>query len=91
MDIRYRNQFKRDYKLMIKRGKDMDILDGVIEDLAVPLQLPDSFRDHNLLGAYAGYKECHIAPDWLLIYGYEQIDDRQQLLLVRTGTHADLF
>ena len=94
MNVRYRNQFKRDYKLMMKRGADMEILDNVVKTLAVPLELAEIYRDHNLQGEYAGYKECHLAPDWLLIYGYEQLDDdehSQQLMLVRTGTHSDLF
>ena len=76
---------------MMKRGKDMELLDSIIRTLAIPLELDETFLNHQLQGEYAGYKECHVAPDWLLIYGYEQTDDGEQLLLVRTGTHSDIF
>ena len=92
MNIRWRNQFKKDYKHMIKQGRNIDNLDLIIAELAVPNQLPDKNRDHFLKGEYANYKECHIEPDWLLIYGYEALDkNEQQLLLVRTGSHSDLL
>ena len=92
MNIRWQSQFKKDYKRMLKRGKVIDKLDDVIKELAVPNLLPEKYRDHFLKENYAGYKECHIEPDWLLIYGYEILDDEeQQLLLVRTGSHSDLF
>ena len=92
MNVRWRTQFKKDYKLMMKRGKDIAELDFVIDELAVPNPLPGKYRDHYLKGEYTGYKECHIQPDWLLIYGYETFNDgERQLLLVRTGTHADLI
>ena len=91
MNVRHRGQFKRDYRLMMKRGKNMEILDRVIRTLAIPLELDETFRDHQLQGEYAGYRECHAAPDWLLVYGYEQTNDGEQLLLVRTGTHSDIF
>jgi len=70
MNVRYRNQFKKDYRMMMKRGKDISLLDSAIEELAVPNPLPESFRDHNLTGEYKGYRECHVEPDWLFIYGY---------------------
>jgi len=92
MNVRWRNQFKKDYRLMMKQGKDIGKLDYVIEELAVPNLLPEQYRDHNLIGDYAGYRECHISPDWLLVYGYETLNDgEQQLLLVRTGSHSELF
>ena len=92
MNVRWRNQFKKDYRLMMKQGQDLGKLDYVIEELAVPNPLPAQYRDHYLKGDYIGYKECHIEPDWLLIYDYEALDDGElQLLLVRTGSHADLF
>ena len=69
----------------------MEILDGVIRTLAIPLELDEAFRAHPLQGKYAGYRECHVTPDWLLIYGYDQTEDGGQLLLVRTGTYSDLF
>ena len=77
---------------MMKQHKDIDKLDYTIEELAALNPLPEKCRDHYLKGDYAGYKECHIEPDWLLIYGYETLDDgERQLLLVRTGSHSDLF
>ena len=92
MNVRWRSRFKKDYKLMMKRGKDIAELDFVIDELAVPNPLPEKYRDHYLKGEYAGYKECHVQPDWLLIYGYETLDDGEnQLLLVRTGSHSDLI
>ena len=92
MNVRWRSQFKKDYRRMIKQNLDIDKLDYAIAELAVPNPLPERYRDHFLKGDYDGYKECHIEPDWLLIYGYETIDGgEQQLLLVRTGSHTDLF
>ena len=92
MNVRWRNQFKKDYKRMIKQGKDIAELDFVIDELAVPSTLPEKYRDHYLKGEYMGYKECHIQHDWLLIYGYETLNDgERQLLLVRTGSHSDLI
>ena len=77
---------------MMRQGKDIGKLDYVIEELAVPNSLPEKYRDHSLKGEYSGYKECHIEPDWLLIYDYEALNDsEQQLLLVRTGSHSELF
>ena len=92
MNVRWRNRFKKDYKLMMKRGKDIAALDYVIEELAVPNSLPEKYQDHTLKGEYEGYRDCHIEPDWILIYGYETLDDgERQLLLVRTGSHSDLL
>lgn len=92
MNVRWRSQFKKDYKLMMKQGKDITELDFVIEELAVPNCLPESYQDHPLKGEYKGYRDCHIDPDWILIYGYETLDNgKQQLLLVRTGSHSDLM
>ena len=69
---------------MMRQGKDIGKLDYVIEELAVPNSLPDKYRDHSLKGEYSGYKECHIEPDWLLIYDYEALNDSEQQLLLRT-------
>ncbi len=92
MNVRWRSQFKKDYKLMMKQGKDISALDDVIEELSVPNPLAESYLDHPLKGDYQGYRECHVEPDWLLIYGYETLNDNErQLLLVRTGSHSDLF
>ncbi|MCL2087408.1 MAG: type II toxin-antitoxin system YafQ family toxin [Oscillospiraceae bacterium] len=95
MNVRWRKQFKKDYKRMMKQGKNIAELDWVILELAVPNPLPEKYCDHTLIGNYAGYRECHLNPDWLLIYDYEtiKIDDKQeeQLLLVRTGSHSELL
>ena len=92
MNVRWRGQFKKDYRLMMKQGKDIAALDDVIEELAIPNPLSESYLDHQLKGDYKGYRECHIEPDWLLIDGYETLEDgERQLLLVRTGSHSDLF
>lgn len=82
-------QFKRDYKLAIKRGLDIRLLEGVITDLAMGLPLPEKNRDHALSGNWIGHRECHVLPDWLLVYRIE--DDVLVLTLSRTGSHSDLF
>lgn len=77
---------------MMKQSKNIGKLDYVIEELAAPNPLPEQYCDHYLMGNWAGYKECHIEPNWLLIYDYEMLDDgEKQLLLVRTGSHSDLL
>lgn len=87
LKIRDSGQFKKDYKKCVKRGSQMDLLKAVIAALAIPDKLPEKNKDHNLTGNYTGFRECHITPDWLLIYRYEG----EYLELVRTGTHSDLF
>lgn len=87
LDVRYSSKFKKDFKTCVKRGYKMALLQQVIDTLRIPAPLPQKNRDHNLGGNYSGYKECHIEPDWLLIY--KQTDD--ELRLDRTGTHSDLF
>ncbi len=83
------NQFRKDLKLAAKRGYDLNKIKNVIEKLANGEILEAKYRDHLLTGNYGGYRECHIEPDWLLVY---QIDGGQLiLLLARTGTHSDLF
>lgn len=87
--VKYTTQFKRDYKLAMKRGMDMGLLEDVISTLAMGIPLPEKNREHALTGDWAGYRECHVLPDWLLIY---RIDDGVLVLtLSRTGTHRDLF
>ena len=82
--------FKRDYKRIVKRGGyDTRLLEQVIELLAEQKPLPEKFRDHDLTGNYKGCRECHIQPDWLLVY--EVNNDELILYLIRTGTHSDLF
>ena len=89
LKINYHTSFKRDYKRLAKRGYDLSLLDKAIEILANDGQLPPEYQAHNLSGNYNGFKECHIRPDWLLIYS---IDNNVLMLsLSRTGTHSDLF
>lgn len=85
--VRYSTQFKKDFKACVKRGYKMSLLQQIINTLRIPAPLPIANKDHKLNGNYSGYKECHITPDWLLIY--KQTDT--ELKLDRTGTHADLF
>ena len=89
LDVYFTNRFKKDYKLMLKRGCKPALLESVVEQLRLRQPLPDKNRDHELIGDYAGFRECHIAPDWLLIYRVEE--DALILTLTRTGTHSDLF
>jgi len=92
MNIRYRNQFKRDYRRMTKRGVKTEKLDSVILRLAIPEELDERHRNHSLVGEYEGCQECHVAPNWLLVYEYEALDDgEQQLVCIRTGSHSDLL
>ena len=89
LTIKYQSAFKRDYKRIKKRGYDTRLLERVITILADGQPLPPEYRDHPLSGDYIGCRECHIAPDWLLVY---EIIERDLLLyLTRTGTHSDLF
>lgn len=89
LEIVISNQFKKDLKLARKRGLKLDKLREVIDTLAEKQSLEDRYRDHNLTGDHKGFRECHIEPDWLLIY---RIDDNLlELFLFRTGTHSDLF
>ena len=81
--------FKRDYKRAMKRGLDMNRLDEVIRTLAAGRELAVVHREHALGGEWRGDRECHVQPDWLLIYYVD--DERLVLTLTRTGTHADLF
>jgi len=83
----FANQFKKDYKLSEKRGKDLRLLKLIITELVNENSLPASNKDHNLTRNYKNCRECHIMSDWLLIY--EIIEDEIQFL--RTGTHSDLF
>lgn len=87
LDVRYSSRFKKDFKTCTKRGYDLQKLLTVINTLRIPSPLPDGSRDHQLIGDYKNYRECHISPDWLLIYCY----DGDILVLYRTGTHADSF
>ncbi len=80
-------KFKKDLKICVRRGYDLKLLQDIVDILRIPDKLPEKNKDHYLTGNYKGRKECHILPDWLLIY--EIYDD--ELYLDRTGTHSDLF
>lgn len=87
--IRISTAFKKDLKLAKKRGLDISELNAVIKMIAEGCTLDSKYKDHALAGNWAGYRECHIEPDWFLVY---QIDGKELILyLVRTGTHSDLF
>ncbi|GHU80369.1 addiction module toxin, RelE/StbE family [Clostridia bacterium] len=88
LTLRTTSQFRRDEKLARKRGLDMSLIEWTIQTLLEEKPLPQSFCDHALVGNYAGYRECHMLPDWLLIYYVEH--DNMVLVAARTGTHADL-
>ena len=85
--IRYLGKFKQDFNPMAKRGHDMKKLRGVIEKLVNAAELEARYKDHALQGQYAGARNCHISPDWVVIYAI--VDN--ELRFIRTGTHADLF
>lgn len=82
-------QFKKDFKLAMKRSMKIELLEEVIAMLAMGETLPDKHKDHALTGNWVGHRECHILPDWLLIYRIE--DEVLVLTLARTGTYSDLF
>ena len=89
LTLKVTSQFKKDYKLAKKRGYNMDLLESVLQMLLQGETLPIKYRDHALIGNYIGFRECHIQPDWLLIY---TINNNELILTaVRTGTHSDLF
>jgi mRNA interferase YafQ len=85
--IRRTSQFKRDVKQMQRRGKDLGKLKKVLESLVKDEKLSHKYRDHVLVGQYKGTRECHIEPDWLLIYELAE----SEIVLIRTGSHSDLF
>lgn len=89
LDVAYTSQFKKDVRRKRKQGADLGKLDEVILRLRKGEKLPAALRDHELQGVYKGNRECHIEPDWLLIY---RIDEEAVILTtVRTGSHSDLF
>ena len=87
--IKFTSKFKKDLKQAKKQGKDIEKLFDVIEKIARDETLDEKYRDHSLAGNYKGTRECHIEPDFLLIY--EIIEEVLVLSLVRTGSHSDLF
>ena len=80
-------QFKRDLKLCRKRGYNITLLNAIVNTLRIPAALPPKNKDHSLKGNYTRRRECHMSPDWLLIYRI----DGNEIYLDRTGTHSDLF
>ena len=88
-EVRFTNQFKKDIKLAQKQGKDIEKLFSVVDILASGEPLPAKFRDHDLTGDYKGCRECHIEPDWLLVY--EKDNGLLILMLNRVGNHSELF
>lgn len=89
LDIVWTTQFKKDYRLAMKRGQTIESIDEVIRLLAAGEPLPEKNRDHALTGNWTGHRECHIQSDWLLVYRID--NDVLVLMLVRAGSHSDLF
>lgn len=87
--IKFTSRFKKDLKQAKKQGKDIEKLFDIVEKIAKDEKLDEKYRDHPLAGNFKGSRECHIEPDFLLIY--EKFEDLLVLSLVRTGSHADLF
>jgi mRNA interferase YafQ len=87
MKFRQTSQFKKDIKKQIKKGKDPEKLTSLIKLLIQNDPLPQKYKDHALIGNWVGRRDCHIEPDWILIY--KKTED--ELLLERTGSHSDLF
>ncbi|EFA23843.1 type II toxin-antitoxin system YafQ family toxin [Bifidobacterium gallicum] len=87
--VKFTATFKKSYKLMKKRGLDISLLDDVIDQLRQGKQLDKKYHDHNLSGNLSTFRECHIKPDWLLVYLIE--NDILTLTLVDTGSHSDIF
>ena len=87
--IIFSKRYQRDYKTVDKRGFNKQLLNDVIRQIASGKRLQAKHRDHALKGNFSGYRECHIQPDWLLIY--KKDESKKILKLVRTATHSDLF
>ena len=89
LELAVTSQFKKDLKRIRKQGKDLNLLENVLQLLMEEQVLDIKYRDHALTGNYIGFRECHIQPDWLLVY----MINHEELILTasRTGTHSDLF
>ena len=87
--LKFTSRFKKSYKLMVKQGKDVSLLDEVIETLRLGKSLDPKYRDHQLTGNFRLFRECHIKSDWLLIYMVE--DEVLTLTLIDTGSHSNLL
>ena len=89
MELRFTTKFKKDYKRIKRQGKDLSKLEVTLEALVCGQDLPEAMRDHSLGGTYRGHRECHIEPDWLLIY---RVDEEGLVLVAtRTGSHSELL
>jgi len=89
LTLKTTSRFRKDYNLAKKRGLDLSLLEAVLDTLLTGQALDAKHRDHALAGEYAGFRECHILPDWLLIYSVDQ--ETRIFIASRTGTHSDLF
>ena len=87
--VKFTTAYKKRYKLMIKRGLNLSLLDDVVDKLRQGIPLEEKYRDHALTGNFEGFRECHIKPDCLLVYLIE--NDILTLTLVDTGSHSDIF
>ena len=89
LDLVMTTQYRKDLKRINKRGKDLSLLKDVLQTLREEQALEEKYRDHALTGNYIGFRECHIQPDWLLVYAI----NKEELILTasRTGSHSDLF
>ena len=87
LELVRKSRFKKDFKKLLSSGKDLGKLAEVIRRLQAEEVLEERYRDHLLIGNYAGHRECHLSPDWLLIYQTTETE----LILVRTGSHSELF
>ena len=89
LDLVMTTQFRKDLKRINKRGKDLSLLKNVLQTLREEQALEEKYHDHALTGNYIGFRECHIQPDWLLVYAI----NKEELILTasRTGSHSDLF
>ena len=89
LKVKYSSRFKKGLRLAVKRGLNISLLEEVVDKLKLRIPLDTKYKDHSLSGKQKGYRECHIQPDWLLIYLIE--NDILTLTLIDTGTHADWF
>lgn len=89
LKVRFSSKFKKDFKIIVKRGYDISLFEEVLTLLREEKTLSEKYKDYALKGDYSGHRECHITPDWLLIYKKE--NDMITLSLTRTGSHSDLF
>ncbi len=87
LDVFFQTKFRQDYKRCKKRGKDIKKFDALLKILVADEELPEEYQDHPLIGNYKGFRECHIEPNWLLIYEKTETT----VYFVRLGTHSDLF